>query len=77
MQVLLFLSGTALPPASQNLPGMHLMATNARQVTINIQRDGMPVVNATLSPTYNMSYPNGRECDINPCITASATVPTQ
>jgi hypothetical protein len=76
MDALLFLSGTALPSSGQSLPGMHLQATSASAVRIVIKRDSTEVANATSSPSYSMSYPNGRECDLVPCVSASMTIAT-
>jgi len=75
-EYIVMLSGSALPPDQHSLPGMHLTVTTGTSVTIMVQRSGVEVANTTFSPNFMSSYPNGQRCDISPCITAAAVVPT-
>jgi hypothetical protein len=71
--VMLGVSGTALPAAQHALTGL-VFSTHPANVTITISLDGKPFASAALAPAYATSRPNGPDCE-PVCTSASDVVP--
>jgi hypothetical protein len=73
--VLLGLSGCALPTDQHSIIGLQLPSKHPARVVVTIQRDGQPVASQGFDVTYQTSRPNGPECE-PVCSQASATMNT-
>jgi hypothetical protein len=56
-------SGCALPAAQHSITGVAWPTTNPKDVTITVNQDGMMLGMQTFAPTYEMSRPNGPDCE--------------
>ena len=56
------LSGTALPPSDQSLPGFQIMQTDFATLQLTVTRDGAEEASWTLTPEWETYAPNGPEC---------------
>jgi hypothetical protein len=65
-------SGCALPDAAHGFSSI-TFSSAPKQVQLRITRDGQPVVERELQPTYRRVQPNGAGCE-PVCTTASETV---
>ena len=74
--VLLTLSGSALPAAQHSIGGLLLMTTTAMNVSVRATRDGTALGDKTFAPAYVTSPgPNGPGCEPAECKLAKATFP--
>jgi hypothetical protein len=71
--VLLGVSGSALPAAQQSLSELQFNTAPAH-VTVTVTRDGAVIGTKDLTPTYKKSQPNGPDCEPT-CNSASDTLP--
>ena len=54
-------SGCAIDPAAHGFSDIQI-SSKPKSVTLTIERDGQPIANQTLTPTYQRSQPNGPGC---------------
>lgn len=66
-------SGCALPPDSQGLSDIQIKSS-PRNVKLTIANDDKPLIEATMTPTYATTRPNGEGCD-PVCNSASEKLP--
>ena len=67
----LTLSGTALPPSDQSLPGFEIRQIDFATLQLTVTRDGTEEASWTVTPTWDTVAPNGPECG-PVCTTAGA-----
>jgi len=69
------LVGSMLPESQQSIGGLTFF-TLPRTVKLRASRDGAPLVDTTLTPTYRVTPgPNGPGCEPKECRSATATLP--
>lgn len=74
--VLLTLSGSALPEAQQSIGGLLFTSTTAKTISIRATRDGALIGEKTFAVNYIVSPgPNGPDCEPKECKQVSTTFP--
>ncbi|HEU4410783.1 MAG TPA: hypothetical protein VFS43_36360 [Polyangiaceae bacterium] len=72
-ELTLGLSGCALPAAEHGFSELYWTTTTPASVSVEVTRDGAPLAQTQLTPTYVTSQPNGPDCGPS-CRNASASM---
>jgi hypothetical protein len=74
--ILLGLSGSALPANQHSLENIMILSTNAESVTVKGTRDGASIGEKTFKPNWKTTPgPNGPNCEPKECKSATETFP--
>lgn len=57
------MSGCTLPPNQQAITGIGFFDVAPDNIAVTVRRDGAPVAQASYAPVYELSRPNGPECE--------------